>query len=50
MEKNICPKCQGKGYYIERNFIHYWLAIFTLGLSLAGDETDCLICDGKGYT
>ena len=47
--KEICPKCKGNGFHRYRDGDHFFLAIFTMGLSLIGSQMDCKVCDKKGY-
>lgn len=45
----VCPKCKGNGYHKEPySGEQFWLAPFTLGLSLVRDKVKCKVCKGTG--
>lgn len=49
-DKKLCPKCHGYGYFFDRlETWDYFVAVFTLGLSLQRDKIECNMCDGDGF-
>ena len=49
MRITTCPKCKGKGYIIEIDWLY---SVFTFGIGLLENLSthyECDSCNGKGY-